>query len=96
MRPSVLPSSVPVEGSKIWGTLQLSKEKCWLLNSNAQIWGHGPPSPPSSVGPAPLRRLIIIIIDQRSVPQVRKLKNDASGPCLAPTGFVYMSCALVI
>ena len=40
------------------------------------------------------RRLIIIIIDQRSVLPVRKLKNDASGPCLAPTGF--MSCALVI
>ena len=50
----------------------------------------------SLVPSALLRRLIIIIIDQRSVPQVRKLKNDASGPCLAPTGFVYMSCALVI
>ena len=67
-----------------------------LATSNAQIWGYVPIGPASSVGPAPLLRLIIIIIDQRSVPQVRKLKNDASGPCLAPTGFVYMSCALVI
>ena len=67
-----------------------------MATSNAQIWGHGPNGPPSSDVPAPLPRLIIIIIDQRSVPQVRKLKNDASGPCLAPTGFVYMSCALVI
>ena len=67
-----------------------------MATSNAQIWGHVPIGPLSAVGPAPLLRLIIIIIDQRSVPLVRKLKNDASGPCLAPTGFVYMSCALVI